>query len=219
MASVIVDGETSPALLSTGTWYIAMAPGASPKGLVPQRDCLANVDVFGRPVPCARFMGGRVYENIVGGSEVDEAALRAVMRKGTAGLPVFLDTQGLCPGLNGGVPVLGETAEEKAAIGLLYVALMTSACLDLVHADDQLLIEGPAAGNALLCGLIAALRPGLVVVENNCNAVTLGAARLAFYDRPAPRPRPRQVVTPVLRDDIRRYRELWRGRVTAELAA
>ncbi|ESQ93259.1 hypothetical protein ABAC460_00740 [Asticcacaulis sp. AC460] len=220
LASVIVDSDDSPALLSTGTWYIAMAPGASPEDLVPQRDCLANVDVYGRPVPCARFMGGRVYDSIVGnGTTVDEAALRAVMRKGTAALPVFLDTPGVCPGLNGEVPVSGETAREKAAIGLLYVALMTSACLDLVRASDQVLIEGPAAGNPLLCGLIAALRPGQVVVEDNRNAVTLGAARLAFYDSPAPRARIRQVVAPVLRDDIRRYRELWRGRVSAELAA
>ncbi|ESQ76126.1 FGGY-family carbohydrate kinase [Asticcacaulis sp. AC402] len=221
LASIIIGSDTDPpALLSTGTWFIAMAPGASADDLVSHRDCLANVDVFGRPVPCARFMGGRVYDSFMGnGVVVDEAALCAVMRKGTSGLPVFLEGPGVCPGLNATLPSLGESAEERAARGLLYVALMTSACLDLVRASDQLLIEGPAAGNALLCGLIAALRPGPVVVEDRRNAVSLGAARLAFYDRPAPQARIRQLVTPVLRDDIRRFRELWRGRVSAELAA
>src|SRR5467141_3247059 len=48
-------------IVSTGTWVILMAPGLSVKGLDPADDTLANVDVEGRPVATARFMGGREY--------------------------------------------------------------------------------------------------------------------------------------------------------------
>ena len=46
-------------VLSTGTWVIAMALGGNPGGLDPARDMLVNVAADGRPVPTARFMGGR----------------------------------------------------------------------------------------------------------------------------------------------------------------
>lgn len=227
LASVIVNPvKTPPALLSTGTWYIAMAPGTLSNTLPAQRDCLANVDIYGRPVACARFMGGRIYEMFTGGmsthgeTAVDESSLRVVMRQGALALPSFIDAGGPFPGLRGGILGRGvETTRGRATLGLLYVALMASTCLDLVKASEQLLIEGPAAGNPLLCGLIAALRPGEVVVNDRCNAVTLGAAALAFHDRPAAPARAQRVIAPVLGDDMRRYRDLWRGRVEAELVA
>ncbi len=44
------------AVLSTGTWFVAMAPNASgPADLI-------NIDLAGRPVPSARWMGGRFLE-------------------------------------------------------------------------------------------------------------------------------------------------------------
>lgn len=74
--STIAGGGAS-AVLSTGTWFIAMNPGGSVAGLDPARDCLANIDVLGRPTPCARFMGGRENEAISAGAaapdDIDEA--------------------------------------------------------------------------------------------------------------------------------------------------
>ena len=56
-------------ILSTGTWFIAMRSVAADAevdlaALRENRDCLVNVDVSGRPVPSARFMGGREVELI-----------------------------------------------------------------------------------------------------------------------------------------------------------
>ena len=48
-------------IVSTGTWVILMAVGLGVDHLDPADDMLANVDVEGRPVACARFMGGREY--------------------------------------------------------------------------------------------------------------------------------------------------------------
>ena len=52
-------GAAPCGVLSTGTWVIAMALGGAPARLDPARDMLLNVAVDGRPVPTARFMGGR----------------------------------------------------------------------------------------------------------------------------------------------------------------
>ena len=55
-------------ILSTGTWFIAMRllDGHVPTASLPEaRDCLVNVDAFGRSIPSARFMGGREIETLV----------------------------------------------------------------------------------------------------------------------------------------------------------
>ena len=67
-------------VLSTGTWFVAMrslVPGAGfDEGRLPEfRDCLINVDVRGRAVPSARFMGGREAE-IIRGVDAPAAAER-----------------------------------------------------------------------------------------------------------------------------------------------
>ena len=49
-----------------GTWTIVMTVGGSIDRLDPERDTLANVDAYGRPVPTARFMGGREYAVLLG---------------------------------------------------------------------------------------------------------------------------------------------------------
>lgn len=52
-------GGSPCGVLSTGTWIIAMAVGGERKTLDPAEDMLVNVAFDGRPVPTARFMGGR----------------------------------------------------------------------------------------------------------------------------------------------------------------
>ena len=51
-------------LVSTGTWCVVMAPGASHAALDPQQDQLANVSVLGQTVPTARFMAGREFARL-----------------------------------------------------------------------------------------------------------------------------------------------------------
>ncbi|MGA9657502.1 MAG: FGGY family carbohydrate kinase [Asticcacaulis sp.] len=236
LASVLMQADPSqtahasgkaPALLSTGTWYIAMSPGAAVTPLESNRDCLANVDVFGNPVPCARFMGGRVHTQFnrgfaggLSGESVSEAALRTILQGSALAMPSFTDTGGPFPTLRGEIRGLsGATPELKSALGMVYLALMSSTCLDLVRAEDALLIEGPLAKHAHLCGLIAALRPGPVLVNAASNGVTQGAAALAFYGESRPEPLTRNVVKPLLQKEIRQYESLWRSVVDAELAA
>ncbi len=63
----LIERRPPFAVVSTGTWVIVCAPGAELSGLDPARDCLANIDAFGRPVASARFMGGREFSLLIEG--------------------------------------------------------------------------------------------------------------------------------------------------------
>lgn len=214
---------TLPALLSTGTWFIAMAPGASLQGLQAERDCMGAVDVFGRAVPCARFMGGRAFELITRGApelDIQPDMLLEVMRQSALALPSFLDAGGPYPGLRGEIRGLKrDTPAARTALGTLYQALLSVTCLDMIQSGRTLLIEGVAASNPVLCGLIAALHDGPVLCNPASSGVTQGAAALAFLgERPVPR-LTHSPVQPLLADEMRAYRQLWMAAVDESVAA
>ncbi|WP_035430265.1 FGGY-family carbohydrate kinase [Asticcacaulis sp. AC466] len=219
--SLLSPQDRPQALLSTGTWFVAMAPGAPIAPLAPQRDCLANVDIFGTPVACSRFMGGRVYGHFNQGDRaINQAALRAVMEAKALAMPSFSDCGGPFPTLRGEIRGLGDAPPEyRAALGALYLASMSSTCLDLIHSEADLLIEGPLAQSPHLCGLLAALRPGAVLVNDTVSGVTLGAAALSFYGETSPPLVSRRPVKPLFRKALRAYHHLWRTVVDAELTA
>ena len=226
------DGDP-PALLSTGTWFIAMAPGAPLTRLQAERDCLGAVDVFGHQVACARFMGGRAYEMITGGRKpesgtplgasaaaVDAGLLRAVMRDAALALPSFLDAGGPYPHHQGEIRGLRrDTPRTRAALGLLYQALVSHTCLDLIQTGRPLLIEGMAARNPTLCGLIAALHDGPVFINTDVSGVTLGAAALAFRGEAPPPKLSYSRCDPLLAEDMRAYCRLWTAAVDNAVAA
>ena len=222
---------TPPVLLSTGTWFIAMAPGAPLTHLQAERDCLGAVDVFGHQVACARFMGGRAYEMITGerprtsgatsGLVIDEALLRSVMRAAAFALPSFLDAGGPYPHHRGEIRGLRrDTPRTRAALGLLYQALVSHTCVDLIQSGRPLLIEGMAARNPVLCGLIAALHDRPVYVNTDVSGVTLGAAALAFRGE-ARRHRswPTAGASPCWPRKMRAYSRLWTAAVDDAVAA
>jgi sugar (pentulose or hexulose) kinase len=200
-------------VLSTGTWFVAMrrAQGLAP--VLPEgRDCLVNVDIEGRAVPSARFMGGREIELAAGGAAVDDAAQQAALLAAVPGLlasgAVLLPT--LAPGCG---PFPGSTArwigepQDKRAAGCLYAALMADAALDLIGARDTLLIEGRFAGAEVFVRALAALRPGtrVMVADGPCDAA-FGALRLVEPGL-APAAQLRQVEP--LAGDLEAYRARW----------
>ena len=65
-ARYLAAGLDDFALISTGTWLITFNPGLPLERLDPLRDTVSNSDLLGRPVACARFMGGREYALIAG---------------------------------------------------------------------------------------------------------------------------------------------------------
>lgn len=200
------------ALVSTGTWFVAFASGASSwPPLDPVRDTLANVDVEGRPVPSARFMGGREYEAITGGDYAHAATIadaQAVVSRGASTRPAFVPGSGPFPAAKG--EIVGElhTASERAALASLHLALMTARSLDLIGARGPVVLEGRFATDAIFSAALASLRaPEPVLVSARADGIALGAARLRF---PALRFESTRVAP--LPFEIGAYAAAWRAR-------
>jgi sugar (pentulose or hexulose) kinase len=196
---------------------VVFAVGGSLDHLNPGRDCLANVDAFGRAVPSSRFMAGREYEIVAGGNaesaEVDVA--RVVSRKIMA-LPTFAPGTGpfgRSPGRWSDDPS-ALSVRERAAAASLYTALVTEACLSLAGAAGPVVVEGPFARNATFLGALAQLVPRPVIARPDATGTTDGAALLAFGPHSRPDLRDQPVVKP-LAIDLSAYAARWRERVNA----
>jgi sugar (pentulose or hexulose) kinase len=210
-------------VLSTGTWFIPMRLplDGSPPPLSERRDCLINVDVFGRPVPSARFMGGREIESQI---EIDTrrvdikpdqpallSAVPRILADGAMMFPNFAAGFGPYPGHHGrwiNRPDDGpESWYARRAAVCLYAAMVTETCLSLVGANDAVLIEGRFAEAEVFTRALASLRPDLTFYTANAhNDVSFGALRLLH-----PELRPDGELTPVvpLAQDLSAYHRDW----------
>jgi L-fuculokinase len=176
-------------VVSTGTWVIIMAVGGKGQ-LDPEADMLANVDVRGEPVPTARFMGGREYAVLAGGSPVDadEADVGAIIASGVLALPAFSDQGGPFASRKGVIEGLAPTTPKaRAALATLYSALMTAHMLRRLKAPGDLIVEGGFARSPAFAAVLARLMAGRRVVIAPISAgAAAGAAMLAHWDEPHP---------------------------------
>src|SRR6185503_19069295 len=79
--------------------------------------------------------------------------------------------------------IIGGTpnAEQRAALALLYVALMVDFCLDLIHSQNTVIVDGGLNTGGLLASLLAQLRPGQAFLQGaTLEGSATGAAALAF---------------------------------------
>jgi sugar (pentulose or hexulose) kinase len=177
-------------LISTGTWVVLMGVGAATAGLDPAADMMANVDATGRPVACAKFMGGREFAVLTEGhaTEAGEADVAEVIAAGALALPSFADMGGPFPGRAGAIRgVLPDRPGARAALANLYGALMTDHLLTRLGADrGPLVVEGGFAASPAFAAILAALRPGQAVETAGAAGTADGAALLANWPRPRP---------------------------------
>ena len=202
-------------VLSTGTWFVAMHSGGSIAGLSEARDCLVNVAPNGRPVPSARFMGGREAELLLGdavaelaGAPGDSALLCSLLADDPAILPALVDGSGPFAGHRGGWT--REPGGNRLAAVQLYLASVADEMLYLVGATDTVVVEGRFARAGLFVSALAALNPGLDIVPctQACDAA-FGALRCLDPDLGVPETAPQPVAVPAQADPAR-YRAAWR---------
>jgi sugar (pentulose or hexulose) kinase len=201
-------------VISSGTWTIVMTVGGGLAGLDPGRDVLANVDAFGRPVPTARFMGGREHAAIAGAAPAPStpADVQAVIDGGALALPSFVSGVGPFPGGVGGMEGDGALgAGGRTALADLYLALVTRECLTLAGVGARIVVEGPLARNASFCGLVAALTGVPVHPSPDATGTAMGAALL--LDPPgAPSGEVPAAVPPLAVAGLDAYARRWRER-------
>jgi sugar (pentulose or hexulose) kinase len=183
-------------VVSTGTWIVCMAAGGSIDRLDPAAGTLANVDVFGDPLPTSRFMGGRDLEAIAqaggGRIEADMADLRRVVDRpeGTG----------------------GELPRERAARGVLHCALRTDLSLDRIGANGPCIVEGSFVRTPAFAALLAALRSEEVLVAREASGTAVGAAILAKGPAASAAGSPEACRAAEV-GDLDRYRARWRSEV------
>ncbi|MFN3457400.1 MAG: FGGY-family carbohydrate kinase [Novosphingobium sp.] len=220
----IADNEAT--VLSTGTWFIGMRSPARPvdTATLPEaRDCLVNVDVHGRAVPSARFMGGREIEMLIEidarrvDIKPDQAALLAavpeVLHNSRMVLPTLMRGFGPFPHGRFHWVTPPDDWYERRAAACLYAALVADVALDLIGSCERLLVEGRFAQAEVFVRALAALRPDAAVYTANVhNDVSFGALRLID---PTLTPRGELVAVTPLDGDLDTYRNRWHAEIDA----
>ncbi len=169
-------------VVSTGTWVICMAADQDIRNLDESLDTLANVDAYGEPVACSRFMGGREFEILAGedgtSKEIFEKDIESITHSFALALPSFSKQGGPFSKISG--EFKGDVHKyPKEALATLYCALMTDICLDLIHAEGDLIIEGSFIKNSIYCRLLASLRPNQsVFISEDKTGTAQGALEL-----------------------------------------
>jgi sugar (pentulose or hexulose) kinase len=181
LLSHLIARQPPFAVVSTGTWVIAMSVGGRAAPLDPTRDTLINVNAFGDPVPSGRFMGGREHailtEGLEEGCTGDDVA--AVLAKRIFLLPSVQAGSG---------PFPQRKAEwicqdairpgERRAATSFYLAMMTATCLELIGADGPIIADGPFARNDLYVRMLAAATARGVIADMGGVGMRAGAALL-----------------------------------------
>jgi len=184
------DSDAPRTVLSTGTWMIAAAFGASLDGLSEHADMLANTNALGRPVACMRFMGGREFAELAGAvpTPCGMDDIERLVKRGTLALPCFAATGGPFAGRAGSIAGQPPAdARERYALATLYCVLMTDYCLDALGAGGPLAVEGSFTANPWFGPLLAALRPRQAVsYSDDASGTTCGGWMLRYRDVPPP---------------------------------
>lgn len=157
------QGDAPFTVVSTGTWTILMATKVPLENLEANRDMLANVDVMGQAIACARFMGGREFEAICEqagswlGEQFDENDLQEVIEQSVFALPDFSHGSGPFGGAKS--QIVGPVKQVSGiALATIYCALMIDYQLDMLEATGNIYIEGTFLKNPILCSLLSQLR-------------------------------------------------------------
>ncbi|MGB9990275.1 FGGY-family carbohydrate kinase [Massilia sp. SM-13] len=210
-----LDGEMPPAVLSTGTWVIAAAPGVALDRLRENADMLANSSATGQPVACMRFMGGREFAALAGsGAEtcsIDD--LEALIAQQTLALPSFAASGGPFAGRAGAVRgPAPSTSAQRYALATLYCALVSDYCLNALGVRDDgasVVVEGSFTGNPLFAPLLAALRPHqqISISADDSSGTTCGGWMLHHWGS-APN-KSGAIAAPLDIRGLRAYRDDW----------
>lgn len=215
-------GLADLAVISTGTWVVGLGDRFVPAALPRTAGMTWNADVDGRPLTGMLAMGGREFAVIAGeGAErpVEADVADRLIVAGTMALPSFAFDDGPFPGSAGKGRIAGpapDGADERRALAVIYVALLTDFCLDLMGSAATTVLDGSFVRDPLYPSLVAALRPGAATVFSlDANGTAAGAALLVGHEsRTSPAPVRLERPAPLGIPGLSAYRDRWR-----ELAA
>ena len=180
----LLERQPPFSVVSSGTWVVVCAPGGDLSRLDPARDCLANLDAFGRAVPSARFMGGREFSQLCPEETVSphEAAIARVIEEPIVLLPSVTENSGPFPHRKAHWSKPAHTIDKETSFvgASFYLAMMTAECLSLTGAEGDIVVEGPFTANRLYLQMLsAATTRRVVAMIGSTTGTSIGAAMLA----------------------------------------
>lgn len=184
-------------LVTTGTWVVVMAPGATQRALQSELDQLSNVSVRNEPVPTGRFMGGRELQHLCAGADPGLATvqdLQRLLQRGVMALPGF-EAQGgpfrrregrVCYA-QGPLALDRLSPAERATLAAMYTAQVTAWIIARLGGVGPTVVEGPFSRNPVFTGVLASLLGGdtLGVSVDALEGTARGAWMLAHWTEPA----------------------------------
>ena len=199
-------------VVSTGTWFIVMAPGGSVTELDAGRDTLLNVSATGQSVPSSRFMGGRERELLAFSKTPSQQSMDKLLSDHSN--PVMLMpsvVQGTGPYPKAETRWLGTDSDNDALRNCsttLYMAMMTIECMKLIGAEGSIFIEGPLSDDQQYAQLLAAVTGREVMISAAQTGTSIGAAMMINKPDVPPSYIPIKV-EPDGRAQLQRYASLW----------
>lgn len=189
-------GLSEVVIVSTGTWIVALADGVKSDVVDEHKGMTLNSDVYGRPLGGALTMGGREFTHVAGkqsdGALAGIDVVARLIERGTMALPGFGIDNGQFPGSIGRGKIVGPQlvdAQERLALAVLYVALLTVECINVLNACRLVVLDGSFLRDPLFAGCVAALRPQAKTLFNSESyGCASGAALLCNHlrrDKPA----------------------------------
>ncbi|MQB41475.1 FGGY-family carbohydrate kinase [Rhizobium sp. ICMP 5592] len=208
-------GLSDVTVVSTGTWIVAISDRSGPDFDIEGAGLCCNADIEAKPLPGMLTMGGREFAMVARDDDRPTNAdnLARLIETRTMALPSFGGDDGLFPGTSRKGRLTGPLANQRDlrhALALLYTALLTDRCLQLVQ-TSTVILDGSFARDPLYGALIAALNPDRrVFVNADQYGTATGAALLASHEaRQAPAPLSLKMATPFLHPALDEYREHW----------
>ncbi len=206
-------------VVSTGTWFVSMAVGSAMPDLDPDRDTLINVDAYGRPVPSARFMGGREWELLteVGTGELDQPRVSEALESDAFLMPSKVPGTGPFPGASSrwtqNIDLLDKGVRETLIA--FYLAMMTAESVSLIATEGPTIIEGPLSANTAFLQMLAAATGRAVEISTSRTGTSIGAAMLVAAESGRLATEAWAVPQRVVVDDatyarLQQYAERWR---------
>ena len=168
-------------LVSTGTWYIIFNQKTPLKNLNPSLDMLANIDVFGKPVPTMRFMGGREYDHLMGVFKISNKtrAIKNFSFHDYLIYPSYASGGGFS--INKIDIILYERLNKGQIYYLicLYISFVINFCLNQMKSSNTIILDGPITKNITIMKILSSLRKKQIVLKNKKEiGTTLGATNL-----------------------------------------
>jgi sugar (pentulose or hexulose) kinase len=167
--------------VTTGTWYIIFNQKTSLTNLNPNLDMLANIDVFGKPVPTIRFMGGREYDNLMKVFKIttNTKALKNFNYKNYLIYPSYASGGAF---INKKININFFKKLKKGQIYYLiclYIAFVINFSLNKIKSSNTIILDGPITKNITIMKILSSLRSKQLVLKNKKEiGTTLGATNL-----------------------------------------